>query len=335
MSDLIAETSEACSWIAREKSRLTGSSVFGSFKAGVIWIDEPCPDGEVIGGRDPSIMIDDINNESWPLNRGHDPGFPTGRVISAKLFVSPSGRKFVVAILGFYVDELKLSFDDLGVDSNPEVSSPLLLDTLSIDQPLYIGTDPREVNPEWLKNVLCDVPLPIVYDELSHNAEDCLHELIRITLPYALLVWNPFVTTITQEFAKDVYAGTRKGLRNLLGKLNSLKDPITSIQSDQDGCCVMFLIRGKDTKSNYNALDSLPTTAAQAANLISNMRSRNLAPLTLVYEFDPHLTRWSPSYVTLEDGRLVSDRNILIALEQLPTGLSIGFHKGMNQLPEV
>jgi hypothetical protein len=197
--------------------------------------------------------------------------------------------------------------------------------------PLYIGTDPREVDPKWLKNVLCDAPLPVVQDELSHNAEDHLHELIRITLPYALLLWNPFVTTFTQELAKDVY----KWFRNLLGKLSSLKNPVISIQSDQDGCCVMFLIRGKDTKCHYDAYDSLSTTAAQAANLISSMRSRNVAPLTLVYEFDPHVTRWFPSYATLEDGRLVSDRNILIALEQLPTELSIGFHKGTNQLPEV
>jgi len=130
MSDLITETPEACSWIAREKARRIGDSAFGSFQAGVIWVDEPCPDGEIIGGTDPSTMIDQINNEGWPLYRGHDPGFPSGRSIAAKLFVSPSGRKFVVAILGFYVDKLRRSFDDLGVDSNPEASSPLMLDAL-------------------------------------------------------------------------------------------------------------------------------------------------------------------------------------------------------------
>ena len=334
MSDLIAETPEACTWVAREKSRRTEDSVFGSFQAGVIWVDEPCPDGELIGGTDPSTMIDQINNEGWPSYRGHDPGFPSGRSIAAKLFVSPSGRKFVVAILGFYADELRLSFDDLGVDSNPEVSSPLMLDALSSDWQLYIATDPREVDPEWLKNVLCDAPLPVVQHELSHNAEDWQHELIRISLPYVLFVWNPFVTTIAQESAKDVYAGTRRWLRNLLNELGSRKNPIISLQSYQDGCEVLFLIRGRDVKCHYDAHDSLPIAAAQAANLISSMRAHNVAPLKLVYEFDPQLTRWFPSYATLEDGKLVSNRNILIALEQHPTGLSIGIHKGKKQLPK-
>ncbi|WNZ48668.1 hypothetical protein Q2T42_12605 [Leptolyngbya boryana CZ1] len=334
MSDLITETPEACRWVAVacEKSRRTSDSVFGSFQAGVIWVDEPYSDGEIIGGRDPSAMIDQINNEGWPLYRGHDPGFPSGRSIAAKLFVSPSGRKFVVAILGFYANELRLSFGDLGVDSNPEVSSPSMLDSLDSDCQLDIATDPREVDPEWLKNVLRDAPLPVVQHELSHNAEEWKHELIRIGLPYVLFVWNPFVTTIAQEAAKDVYARTRQWLRNLLNELPSRKSPIVSLQSYQDGCEVSFLIRGKDVKCHYDAHDSLPIAAAQAASLISSMKSRNAAPLTLVYEFDSQLTRWFPSYATLEDGRLVSNQNMLIALEQHPTGLSIGIYKGENQL---
>lgn len=334
MSDLITETPEACSWIAREKARRTGDYAFGSFQAGVIWVNEPCPDGEIIGGTDPSTMIDQINNEGWPLYRGHDPGLPSGRSIAAKLFVSPSGRKFVVAIFGFYVDKLRRSFDDLGVDSNQEASSPLMLDALSNDWRLYIATDPREVDPQWLENVLRNAPLPVVQQELSHNAEDWQHELIRISLPYVLFVWNPFVTTIAQEAAKDVYAGTRRWLRNFLNELGSRKNPIVSLQSCQDGCEVLFLIRGNDVKCHYDAHDSLPIAAAQAAKLISSMRSRHAAPLTIVYEFDPQLTRWFPSYATLEDGRLVSNQNILIALEQHPTGLSIGIHKRKTQLPK-
>jgi hypothetical protein len=334
MNDLFAETPDACSWVAHEKSRLSGDSVFGSFQTGVVWTDEQCLDGEIIGGTDPSTMIDQINNVGWPLYRGHDPGFPSGRSIAAKLFISPSGRKFVVAILGFYVDKLRLSFDDLGVDSNPQASSPPMLNGLFSDWRLDIATDPREVDPQWLENVLCDAPLPVVWHELSHNAEDWQHELIRISLPYVLFVWNPFVTTIAQEAAKDVYAGTRRWIHNFLNKLSSRKNPIVSLQSYQDGCEVLFLMRGKDVQCLYKAHDSLPIAAAQAANLISSMKSRHAVPLTIVYEFDPQLSHWFPSYATLEDGRLVSNQNILIALEQHPTGLSIGIHKEKKQFPK-
>jgi len=334
MSDLITETPEAYSWVICEKSQHTEDAVFGNFHSGVIWIDDVDVDGEPIGGSDPSEMIAQINSKGWPLYRGHDPGFPSGRVIAAKLFVSPSGRKFVAAILEFYVDELRLSFDDLGVDPNPEASSPLVLDAISNDCWLDIATDPREVDAHWLKNVLHDAPLPVVQRELSHNAEDWQHELIRIGLVYVSIVWNPFVTTVAQEAAKDVYAGIRRWLRNLWNELGSCRDPIVSLDSHQDGCHVSFLFRGKNIKYLYDAHDALPTAAAQAALLIKSMRSCHADPLEIVYEFDRQNARWFPSYATLVDGRLVSNRNILIAHEQHPANLSIGIQRGKNKLPK-
>jgi hypothetical protein len=334
MSYLIAETPEASKWIAHEKSKRTGDCVFGSFQAGVMWVDEPCPDGEMIGGTDPSPIIDEINNEGWPLYRGHDPGFPSGRSIAAKLFVTPNGKSFVVAILGFYVDELRLSFDDLGVDSNPEASSPLVLDAIPNNCWLDIATDPREVDSRWLENVLHNAPLQVVHRELSHNAEDWQNELIRIGLVYASIVWNPFVTTVAQEAAKDVYAGIRKWLGNFWSELSSLRNPVVSLESHTEGCCVSFLIRGKKVKQHYEAHNALPIAAAQAAILIKSMRSQNADPLEIIYEFDSHDSQWFPSYAILKDGRFVSDRNILIALEQHPTGLSIGIDTGKRKLPK-
>ena len=117
-------------------------------------------------------------------------------------------------------------------------------------------------------------------------------------------------------------------------ELISCKDPIVSLDSHQDGCDVSFLFRGKDIKHHYDAHNALPIAAAQAAILIRSMRSRHAAPLNIVYEFCPQHSRWFPSSATLEDGRLVSNRNILIALEQHPTGLSIGIHKGKGKLPK-
>jgi hypothetical protein len=225
MSNLIDETPEAYDWITFEKSERKGSLVFGSFEAGVIWTDELI-NGEVIGGVDPSHIITQINSKGWPLNRDHDPGLPMGRVVAAKSFVSPSNRKFVVAILGFYVDELKLSFDDLGVDSNPEAYPPQVIDVIFDGFWLDIATDPREVDSQWIEDVLNDVPLAVKQHELSLNAEDWQHELIRIGLPYILFVCSPFVTAIAQEAGKNVYAETRKWLQGFWNKLDSRKDPI-------------------------------------------------------------------------------------------------------------
>ena len=78
-------------------------------------------------------------------------------------------------------------------------------------------------------------------------------------------------------------------------------------------------------KQNYDAHDALPTAAAQATRLIAGMKSKHAAPTSLVYEFQQ--SHWFPSYAILNGGRIVSDRNLLIAIEQLPTGLSIGTQK--------
>lgn len=331
MADLIAETPEAYSWVMRKKLECLGDYVFGHFEPGVIWIDNSSVGGEPIGVTDPSVLVSEINTKGWPLYRGHDPGLPSGKVIAAKLFISQNGINFVAAILGFYVDRLKLNFDDLGIDSNPEVSSPLELGPIPNDCWLDISTDPREIDPQWLQNVLRDPPLPVVQRELSHNAEEWEHELIRIGLVYLLIVWNPFITTVAREAAKDVYSGTRQWLRNVWDNLVSCRDPIISLESYQNGCNVLFLIRGKDVKRNYAAHDAIPIAAAKAAVLIESMKSRQVEPLKLVYEFDPEHSLWFPLYAILEDGRLVSDCNILIALEHHHNNLSIGIQSGIER----
>ena len=334
MSNLINETPEASNWIDSETPSSTEKIAFGRFIPAVIWTDEPDTDGNPIGVADPSRMISQINIDGWPLYQGHDPGKPSGRVIAASLFVSPRNRKFVAAILGFYTDEKRLQFSDLGVEPNPDASSPSELGEIPSECWLDIAVDPREVDSQWLEDVLKDPPLPVVQQELSHNAEDWQQELIRIGLVYATIVWNPLITTISQEAAKDVYAGVQQWLRNLWNKLASRKDPIVEISSYQDGCCVSFFFRGKDVKNHYDAHDALPIAAAQAEILIKNMKSYRAEPSNLVYEFDTQSSKWFPSHAILRDGRLVSDRNILIAIEQHSAGLSIGIHKERKRLPK-
>jgi hypothetical protein len=133
------------------------------------------------------------------------------------------------------------------------------------------------------------------------------------------------VTTIATEAGKDVYAGIRQWLRSVWNKLAQRRNPVVVVQSYQDGCEVSFLFRGKDVKQHYDAHDALPMAAAQAAKLIAGMKSNHLAPISLVYEFEQ--SRWFPSYAILDGGRIVSDRNLLIAIEQLPKSLSIGIQK--------
>lgn len=257
--------------------------------------------------------------------RGHDPGFPVGRTVAARLFSHSSRGKFVAAILVLYEDDKKLSFRGLNLDPLPSASSPAVLDGLDPNTWVEFATDPREVDEQWVQEVLNDPPITIKAVELSHNAADAQNELIRIGLVFMALVWNPFVTTIATEAGKSTYAAIHDWLRSLWKKLADRSNPIVVVQSRQSECEVSFIFRGKDVELHYQAHGAMSLAAAQAALLISSMKRSGIVPASLVYEFDK--SRWFPSYAILDSGQIISDRGLLIALEQLPKSLSIGIRK--------
>jgi hypothetical protein len=92
--------------------------------------------------------------------------------------------------------------------------------------------------------------------ESSHNAADSLSELIRMGLPYILLVWNPFVTAFASEAGKDTYVSMRRWMRALLNKLAERRAPILEIQSHHSDCYISFLFRGTGVKRLYAAHES-------------------------------------------------------------------------------
>ena len=331
MVNLINDTPQALVWVKQEKIKHSGNCIFGKIVSSVIWTDNVDHGDEPVGGADPSSLITEINAEGLPLLRGHDPGFPIGKVLAAELFTNSNSVRFVAAILGLYEDQVQLSFNELNLNPTPTVSSPLFLNELNDDCLLIFATDPREVDSQWSDKLLESAPFKVKRSVLSHNAAESVGELIRIGLPYVLIVWNPFITSFATEAGKNTYTLTHQWLRSLWNKLVECRNPIVSLQSHQEGCEVSFLFRGRDVKQNYDAHDALPIAAAQAAKLITGMKSNCASPpVSLVYEFEPQNSRWFPSYATLDNGQLVSDRNILIAIEQLPTNLSLGIELRNN-----
>ncbi|WP_129647912.1 hypothetical protein [Peristeroidobacter agariperforans] len=323
-SNLLDDSPEASAWVDHIEATHPERHIFGKIRCGVIWTSSPGIDGEPLVPVDPSVLAGWINADGLPLFNGHDSGSPVGQVIAAKIFTSTHGVRFVAAVFGFYSEERRVGFSDLGLDSMQAVQPPQSLPQLAADVWMAFETDPREVDAEWQEDALINAPLPVKRKELSHNAAEPLTELIRIGLPYVVLVWNPFITTVATEAGKDAYASTREWLRKLWKKLAARRSPIVQISSYQDGCEVSFLFRGNDVAVNYAAHDALSTAAMQAAQLIGQMRKRQIAPRTMTYEFDSQSRKWYPSYTVLQNGQLVSDRNLLIALEQLPSQLSLG-----------
>lgn len=337
LPDLVADNAEATAWADRAKAAYSGNDVFGNIAISVIWSDATGPNGKLLVPIDPLALVANINTDGFPLLKGHDPGFPPGKVLTAALFTGSDGTKFIAAILGFYAGGKRLSFNDMGFDPAEPGSSPPQLPVLPDGCWVNFATDPREVEPAWVEEVVRDAPSRVERIPLSHNAADSAQELIRVGVPFMILVWNPFVTVIATEAGKDAYAGIRHWLRTLYSKLPKRQNPIVEIQSYHDGCQISFMLRGTDVKRLYAAHDAMPTAAASAQHLVANMKSRGFAPKLLVYEIDPQDSKWFPSYAELCDGRFVTDNNTLIAIEQLPSGLSLGIveSKGKPLLPSV
>jgi hypothetical protein len=319
---------DAITWVEQQKVAHEGNPVFGNLVSAVIWTDGPSKNDELVVPVDPAVLVDRINTDGLPLYREHDPGFPVGRVLAAKRFTSTADAQFVAAVFGLYSEEKRISFGALGVDSNSAARLPESLPPLADRNWIQFDTDSREVDATWIESVVRDAPLPVKRRESAHYAAVSLHELILIGLPYVVLVWNPFVKSFATEAGKDAYAGVHRWLQSVWDKLASRRNPVVRIAAHQGNCLVSFIFRGKDVNTNYAAHEALSIAAAQAAQLVTHMEKRGVAPRSLVYEFESGSHKWFPSYAELHDGRLVSDRKILIAIEQLPSYVSLGITRG-------
>lgn len=333
MSDLISEHPDALAWVKAQEQIHADDRRFGSFVAGVLWIDEPGPDGEPIGGHDPQPLLAEINETGWPVLDQHDPGRPLGRVLAAKLFRPENGVAFAAQFLGMYAGGERTRFSELGVDVAAAAPSPTAIDTSPGDWWIQLARDPREYDDDWVRRLPDNPPLPLRDTELSHNAAEPIVELLRIGLPFLVLVWNPMVTTIGKEAGKDIYEGVRAWLSVLWENLKDRRNPVVVLHSNQRGCELMFVFRGTSVQELRAAHAALPEGAAHAEMLVYALNQRKLKPQQAVYEFESG-SGWCPSYATLADGRLVSDRNVLVALEQSRRGLSMGIsvQRGKDKL---
>ena len=323
MSDFFQETPAALKWVEEVEQRHQGGK-FGKIVRAVIWTDECDINGKLLVEVDPESLVSKINSNPFTLLENHDPGRPKGQLLEGALFENGNGRKFVAAVIGFYAGGQVLRFFDLGVDIGIPASSPLKLPNLPDDVWIEIATDSREVDGGWVDEVTIDSPIKVDRAELSLNAAESLQELIRIGLPYLLIVWNPFVTAVASEAGKATYAGVHAWFRKLLTRMADRRNPILDFHSYHDDCQVSFLFRGKDSKKLHAAMDALAGAGAQAALLISRLKAQGKVCRQMVYEFDKEAILWVPSFALLNDDRIITDNLALIAIENLPSGLSLG-----------
>jgi hypothetical protein len=328
MADLVAESAEATEWMSKVRANYANNPEFGRVVSSVIWADARGPNGKQLVPLDPDALVTDINTNGYRLLEGHDPGQPRGKVLAAATFTSADGLKFVAALLGFYQGKTPLGFHDLGVDPTQVAAYPSRPPNPPEEIWIEFCVDPREVDSVWIDDVLDTAPLKVIRQDLSHNAAEFSQEIIRVGVYFWTLVGVPFVTALSAAAGKEAYAPLSAWLRRLLGKLADRKNPILEVQSYHDGCHVSFLFRGTEVTRHYAAHDALPAAANQAARLVGNMKANGVAPKFLFYEFEQKGNLWFPSYAELHDGRLVTDNNLLIAVEKMPTGLSLGIGVG-------
>ncbi len=332
MSNLIKKTPDADNWVRESLAQNKPNAIFGKIQAGVVWADVKGRDGKTLVAINPNSIVDEINSKGFDLLKGHDPGFPIGKVLSAATFMASDGTRFVAAILGIYQGSKPCGFDDLGLGIILPLQ-PSLLPALTDVAWIEFSVDPKEVEETWVKDALHESPLRIEQKERSHNAADAVTQLVSIGLPYAVLVWNPFVKAIGGEAGKDVYAATKQWLKRLFTKLPNLNNPIVVIVSHCGECQVSFIVRGTDVKEHHIALEALSVTAQTAAALVHKMRMAGFPPVKLAYEYRKEDGNWFPSFAELQSGKLITNNAKLIAVEKLPLGLSVGLTITKDQLP--
>ncbi|MHB8252671.1 MAG: hypothetical protein ACYDEV_03010 [Acidiferrobacter sp.] len=331
---VLLDTPAARDWVDDAIPRHS-KGIFGKLVPAVIWSDTRGDDGEPLVSVDPIELVAGINRTPYILLHNHDPGRPIGQVLESANFESEGGQKFIAAILGYYVGGEVLDFRGLGLDTKALAPPPERLPVLPDGIWIQFATDPREVDAAWLDEVTSDAPLRIERTELSHNAVDSAQELIRIGLVFQVVVWSPFIASIASEAGKGTYAAIHGWVRKLLARLADRRNPVLDIHTHQDGCQVSFLFRGKEVRQHYAAHDALPNAAAQAAQLVAKLKARGMAGRQLIYEFDKEALMWFPSYAVLNDNRIITDNRELIAIEQLPTCLSLGISRGKWLSPVV
>lgn len=324
MGNLLSENEASSAWADRTAVSFEKIGVFGSFNSGVIWAELKSPsEGRTIP-INPEFIVNEINERGLPLLLNHDPGRPIGRVVAARLFEAKDGRKFIGAVFGFYNGAVKLGFSDFGFDASATPASPKKLPDMGDDYWIQIAVDPREVESAWVDRAILGAPLRVKRRPLSHNAADAVVDLIRLTVPYAVLVWNPFVTAIATEAGKDVYKAFRNWLGGFIERLSERRNPILILQASLKDCDVSFILRGNDLDKLISARGSLQDAAAQAVALVDTLTLGGVQPRALFYEFEEDRNAWVPSYAELHDGRLITDNRALVIAEKLPPGLSLG-----------
>lgn len=331
MSDLL-NIPAVHDWTNSAIRRHSGKA-FGNLVSAVVWTDKRGEDGDLLVPIDPVEYVALSNAKQIIVLHGHDPGKPKGQVLESAYFKSDAGEKFIVAIFGFYAGGEVLRFKDFHLDTKAFPSPPETLPALPNDLWIELAADPREIDASWLGQIASDAPLAIKLTQLSHNSAEPTQELIRVGMLFMAIVWNPFVKTIATEAGKDTYAAIHKWIKKLIEKIGEQRNPVLDIHTFHHDCQVSFLIRGKDVKMNYAAHETLSRAAVQAAQLVENLKTRKMEARQLVYEFDKSALLWSPSFAVLTDNRIITDTVELVAIENLPTGISMGMTRGRSSSP--
>ena len=88
-----------------------------------------------------------------------------------------------------------------------EVSPPTSLPAIDAGGWINFGFDPRDVEAEWLEDVLRSAPAPIKRTPLSFNEADAQSVLIIVGVLFAAIIFKPFVTTVATEAGKVFLRG--------------------------------------------------------------------------------------------------------------------------------
>lgn len=339
MPDFWSEIPEAgifCNKISEniEDYKLFPEEKFIEIKHGILASTQIDRQGESFSFEQLKSFEEQINNRTLWFGVNHDPLIqPYARAIAAKLLYAPDTKIFALFLVtGCYDVNNYPKFIDIGIDlSKVEINDsdipPFNLEKTKIK----IGFNKQEISNAIVRELEKEIneSPEFVEKDIDYRYRKAVDPVttISIAIPIWLIIANPFSKKFLEIYAEEAAKHSIKIIKwiikSIINKVNQIKNERVLIEYESPcrGCHFQYLIDTKDTNKITKATKLLYQAGYSSIFLYQNLKTYDVQKI--IYKFDTDNEQWIPIHAITKKLGIISDKPVLIALDNLP-GLSIG-----------
>lgn len=273
------------------------------------------------------------NNPYW-LNVEHDPLIhPQGRILAAKIFISPDiDIHFVAGVIGYYDSSAIRNFNDVGVSSF-DFEGKIDFDKLNSNELkiAHIAFNPVEIKNEIIQELIATSPrLVSKKPRRSIRKELDPISILTISVPAAILL-KPLLAKFGEKFGEKIGEKVATEVSTfydwlktkVFKKIKEIENPRFRFEFffEYESAYVEFVVPSKEEAILCEAADKISEATELAIILIDKLQE--FEPQKLIFEFNLETKNWNPSYLATKKVGIISDKPTIMALDKMH-GLSVG-----------